>query len=74
MTQWLLFGLRTGFVQEYLVMDSMVDIEELFLMLSLHEETSFQPPSVVCISVIINHTHNNLQILSRPLCANYNLY
>ena len=33
-----------------------------------YEETSFQPPSMVCNSVIIHFTHSNLQILNGPLC------
>ena len=34
-----------------------------------NEETSFQPPPIVCISVTIQFTHYKLQILKGPLCA-----
>ena len=33
-----------------------------------NEETSFQPPYIVCISVIIHYTHNSLQF-SMDLCV-----
>ena len=33
-----------------------------------YEETSFQPPYIVCISVIINDTNYNLQF-SMDLCV-----
>ena len=34
-----------------------------------YDETSFQPPSMVCTLVIIHFTHYKLQILNGPLCA-----
>ena len=40
-----------------------------FSLVPSYEETSFQPPSKVCISVIIHFTHYKLQILNGPLCA-----
>ena len=45
--------------------------KSFFYVVPSNEETSFQPLSMVCISVILHFAHYKLQILNGPLCAAY---
>ena len=61
-------ALHSNFIENF-------SLENIFYnLVPSFKETSFQPPSIVCISVIIHITHYKLQIPNGPLCAAFMYY